>query len=171
MGDIERHRDVIEELKWKTSVNAAHIGVTVKNDVVTPTGHVPSYAKKFAAERAANRVSGVRAVANALAIKLPVSHRRTDEDIAIAAANAPKSIDAVPADEIELRAGNGWVNLESEVEWNYQKIAAETAIRNLSGVTDVTNSIGVKPSASPIELKAGIEEAPRRRTGRPPHRS
>jgi len=162
MSDIELQHDVIEELKWEPSVNAAHIGVTVKNGVVTLTGHVPSYAEKFAAERAANRVTGVRAVANELDVKLPSSHRRTDEDIAIAAANVLKSNYAVPADKIRITVSNGWVKLEGEVEWNYQKIAAETAIRNLSGVTDVTNLIVVKPSVSPTELKARIEVALRR---------
>jgi osmotically-inducible protein OsmY len=162
MTDIELQHDVIEELKWEPSVNAAHIGVTVKDGVVTLTGHVPSYLEKFAAERAANRVSGVKAVANELDVKLPISDRRTDEDIAIAAANALLSNYAVPADKIKITVSNGWVKLEGEVEWNYQKVAAETAIRNLSGVTDVTNLIVVKPSVSPIELKARIEEALRR---------
>jgi osmotically-inducible protein OsmY len=162
MSDIELQHDVIEELKWDPSVNAAHIGVTAKDGVVTLTGHVPSYLEKFAAERAANRVSGVKAVANELDVKLPISDRRTDEDIAIAAANALRSNYAVPADKIKITVSNGWVKLEGEVEWNYQKVAAETAIRNLSGVTDVTNLIVVKPSVSPTELKARIEEALKR---------
>src|SRR4051812_16435392 len=97
-SDIELQRDVLHELAWEPSVDAAHIGVSVKDGVVTLTGHVPSYAEKYAAERAAKRVQGVRAVANELDVKLPESSRRTDEDIAAAAVNALKWSILVPAD-------------------------------------------------------------------------
>src|SRR6267378_2100898 len=91
LSDVELQRDVLDELKWEPSVNAAHIGVSVKNGVITLSGHVPSYAEKYAAERAAKRVHGVRAVANEIDVKLPGSSQRTDEDIAIAAVNALKA--------------------------------------------------------------------------------
>ena len=106
-------------------MNAAHIGVSVKDGVVTLSGHVPSYAEKYAAERAAKRVYGVKAVANELEVKLPGSSQRTDEDIAAAAVNALKSNFSVPADKIKVTVSKGWVKLEGEVEWQYQKDAAE----------------------------------------------
>jgi osmotically-inducible protein OsmY len=162
LTDSELQRDVLEELKWEPSVDAAHIGVSVKNGVVTLSGHVPSYAEKYAAERAAKRVHGVKAVANELDVKLPGSSRRTDEDIAMAAVNALKSNSSVPADKIKVTVSNGWLTLEGEVEWNYQRIAAENAVRYLAGVTGVSNLITVKPRVSPSEIKAKIEEALKR---------
>src|ERR1700704_3174059 len=119
--DIELQRDVLEELKWEPSVTAAHIGVSVKDGIVTLTGHVPSYAEKYAAEKAAKRVHGVKAVANELDVKLPGSSQRTDEDIAAAAVRALKANVSVPADKIKVIVNKGWVTLEGEAEWNYQR--------------------------------------------------
>src|ERR1700759_51624 len=129
VSDTELQSDVLDELKWEPSVDAAHIGVSVKNGVVTLSGHVSSYAEKYAAERAAKRVYGVKAVANELDVKLPGSSRRTDEDIAAAAVGALRSNLAVPADKIKVTVSSGWVTLEGEVEWQYQKMAAENAVR------------------------------------------
>jgi osmotically-inducible protein OsmY len=157
--DSELQRDVLNELKWEPSVDAAHIGVSVKGGVVTLTGHVTSYAEKWAAEEAAKRVYGVRAVANEIDVKIPSSSKRTDEDIAITAVNALKENAAVPDDKIKVTVSNGWVTLEGEVEWQFQKTAAETAVRYLSGVVGVTNLIRVKPQAKPDELKKRIEDA------------
>src|SRR5437588_8726399 len=109
--DSELQRDIMDELKWEPSVDAAHIGVSVKDGVVTLSGHVSSYAEKFAAERAAKRVLGVRAVANEIDVKLPISSQRTDEDIAVAAVNALKSNVSVPADKIKVTASKAWVKL------------------------------------------------------------
>jgi len=157
--DVELQRDVLEELRWEPSVNAAHIGVSVKSGVVTLTGHVSSYAEKWAAEVAAKRVYGVKAVANELDVKLPGSSRRTDEDIAAAAVAALEASVSVPHDKIKVAVEKGWVVLEGEVEWQYQKEAAENAVRYLTGVKGVSNLIKVKPHVSPAELKAQIEEA------------
>jgi len=162
MSDSELQRDVLSELRWEPSVDAAHIGVSVKNGIVTLSGHVPSFAEKYAAERAAKRVHGVKAVANELDVKLPGSSQRTDEDIAAAAVSALKSNLAVPADKIKVTVSKGWLKLEGEVEWQYQKEAAERAVRNLIGVTGVSNLITVKPRVSPIELKSKIEDALKR---------
>jgi osmotically-inducible protein OsmY len=162
LTDSDLQRDVLDELKWEPSVNAAHIGVAVNDGVVTLTGHVPSYAEKYAAEKAAKRVYGVQAVANDLEVKLPGSLKRTDEDIAAAAVNALKSHLSVPADKIKVTVSKGWLKLEGEVEWNYQRIAAENAVRYLAGVTGVTNLITVKPRVSPAEIKSKIEDALRR---------
>ena len=169
--DSELQRDVLDELKWEPSINAAHIGVSVNDGIVTLSGHVTSYWEKYAAERAAKRVYGVKAVANELEVKLPGSSQRTDEDIAAAAVNALKSNFSVPADKIKVTVSKGWVKLEGEVEWQYQREAAERAVRYLTGVTGVSNLITVKPRVAPTELKAKIEDAFKRsrRAGRPPH--
>ena len=150
------------ELKWEPSVDAAHIGVSVKDGVVTLSGHVSSYAEKFAAEKAAKRVHGVQAVVNEIGVKLPGSSERTDEDIAAAAVHALKWNLLVPADKIKVTVSKGWVKLEGEVEWQYQKDAAERAVRYLAGVMGVTNLITVKPRVAPSEVKAKIEDALKR---------
>jgi osmotically-inducible protein OsmY len=157
--DMELQADILAELKWEPRVNAAHIGVTAKDGVVTLTGHVPSYAEKYGAERAAKRVYGVKAVADELDVKLPGSLKRTDEDIAQACIAAFKSHYAVPAENIKVLLSNGWIKLEGEVEWQYQKEAAENTVRNLAGVTGVSNNIRIKPRVSLSEVKSKIEEA------------
>jgi osmotically-inducible protein OsmY len=162
MSDTELQRDILDELKWEPSVDAAHVGVTVKDGVVTLTGHVSSYWEKYAAEKAAKRVHGVQAVANELDVKLPGSSKRTDEDIAQAAVAALKGTTSVPADKIKLTVSGGWVTLEGEVEWQYQKASAEAAVRYLTGVTGVANLIDVKPRVSPTELKSKIEDSLKR---------
>ncbi len=162
LTDAQLQRDVLDELRWEPSVDAAHIGVSVKEGIVTLTGHVSSYAEKYAAERAAKRVYGVKAVANELDVKLPGSGRRTDEDIAAAAVSALRSNLAVPADKIKVTVSSGWVTLEGEVEWQYQKMAAESAVRYLPGVVGLSDNITVKPRVSPSELKSKIEDALKR---------
>src|SRR3954462_5229697 len=144
MTDSELQLDVLNELKWEPSVDAAHIGVSVKDGVVTLSGHVSSYAEKYAAERAAKRVQGVRAVADELDVKLPEGSRRTDEDIAAAAVNALRWNILVPADKIKVTVSKGWVTLEGEVNWQFQRAAAERAVRDLPGVVGVSNYIVVK---------------------------
>ena len=147
LTDAQLQRDVLDELRWEPSVDAAHIGVSVKEGIVTLTGHVSSYAEKYAAERAAKRVYGIKAVANELDVKLPGSSRRTDEDIAASAVSALRSNLAVPADKIKVTVSSGWVTLEGEVEWQYQKMAAESAVRYLPGVVGLSNQITVKPAS------------------------
>jgi osmotically-inducible protein OsmY len=159
MSDTELQADVLSELKWEPSVNVAHVGVSVKDGIVTLSGHVSSYAEKYAAERAAKRVHGVRAVANELEVKLPGTSQRTDAEIAEACVKALQSRSSVPADRIKVTVSKGWVDLEGEVEWQYEKLAAESAVRYLFGVKGVTNRITVKPRLSPADLKAKIENA------------
>jgi osmotically-inducible protein OsmY len=132
---------------------------SAKNGVVTLSGYVPSYWEKYAAEKAAKRVYGVMAVANELEVKLPGSSQRTDEDIAAACVNALKSSISIPSDKIKVVVSKGWVTLEGEVEWQYQKRAAENAVRYLTGVIGVSNLIAVKPHVSPTEIKSKIEDA------------
>jgi osmotically-inducible protein OsmY len=157
--DSQLQRDVIEELKWEPSVTETHIGVSVKEGVVTLTGHVSSFGEKWGAEKAAKRVAGVKAIATELDVKLSASSQRTDEDIAISCVNALKLSSAVPDDKIKVTVEKGWVTLEGEVEWQYQKNAAESAVRYLTGVKGITDLISVKPRVSPTELKAKIEDA------------
>lgn len=157
--DIELKNDVSTELKWEPSVNEAHIGVIVKDGVVTLTGHVLSYAEKYGAEKAAKRVYGVKAVADELDVKLPGSSKRTDDDIAQACVSALKFNYSVPNEKIKILVSKGWVTLEGEVEWQYQREAATNAVRCLTGVTGVSTSITLKAHVSPSDVKDKIEAA------------
>jgi osmotically-inducible protein OsmY len=159
MTDLELKKHVEDELNWEPSVNAAEIGVSVRNGIVTLSGNIPSYWEKFAAERAAGRVAGVKAVVNELEVRLPTSSERTDEDIARAALNALNWSVAVPADRIKLKVSRGWVTLEGTVQWQFQKLAAQKAVRDLIGVRGVANLIEVKPAVRSTEVKSAIEAA------------
>ena len=159
IADATLQQDVLQELKWDPSVDATNIGVAVKDGVVTLTGYVNSYGDKWAAEKAAKRVFGVQAVVNRIEVKLPGSSERTDEDVAHDAVAALRNNVSVPDDRIKVTVSDGWVTLEGEVDWQYQKSAAEDAVRYLRGVKGVVNLITVKPVASPTELKQRIEEA------------
>ncbi len=157
--DTGLQRAVLAELVWEPSVDASHIGVSVKNGVVTLSGHVESYLEKLQAERAAKRVPGVRGVANELEIKLPDSNKRSDEDIALAAVNALKWNLFVPADQIKITVRQGWITLEGEVKWQFQRNAAEKAVRRLKGVMGVNNYIRIQPRITPIEVQNRITDA------------
>ncbi|TMB78468.1 MAG: BON domain-containing protein [Chloroflexi bacterium] len=157
--DEEIQRDILEELKWDTRVRPNEIGVAVKDGIVTLTGWVDSYLKKMAAEEAAHRVRGVKAVVNDIEVRLPSSAERTDEDLAKAALNALQWQAGVPADKIDVTVSHGWVTLKGEVEYGYQKREAERAVERLSGVRGVINLIRVKPGLSPTDLKQKIEQA------------
>ncbi len=158
--DLDLQRDVIAELEWEPALSGQEIGVAVKDGVVTLSGTVSNYAKKFKAERAAERVHGIKAVALDLNVKIPTSSMRTDTEIAHAALNALKWDVEVPDDKITLRVEDGRVLLEGEVDWQYQRAAAERAVRNLAGVKSVGNLISVKPKhVSPFDVSAKIKEA------------
>jgi osmotically-inducible protein OsmY len=157
--DTQLQQDVMNELKWEPSVKAAEIGVGVKDGVVTLSGYVDSFYKKWAAERAAARVFGVKAVAEEIQVKLPGSLKRTDEDIARVAANALEWNVSVPSDRVKVQVQNGLVTLSGEVDWWYQKSAAEDTVRNLMGVVFINNKITIKPSVKPLDVKDKIESA------------
>jgi len=158
--DEEVQRDVLDELKWDARVRPNEIGVAVKDGVVTLTGGVDSFVKKWAAEDAAHRVRGVKAVANDIEVRLPADDRRTDEDIARAVSRAIEWDALLPTDKVTVTVSKGWVTVRGDVEWNYQKEAAERAARRVSGVTGVTNLIKVLPSTpSPEDLQKKIEAA------------
>lgn len=143
--DFELQRDVMDELEWQPSLRNEEIGVMVKDGVVTLTGTVANYARKFEAEHAAEIVHGVKAVALDLMVKLSDPLARTDTEIAHAAINALKWDIDVPDEKLRLRVENGRVLLEGDVEWQYERNAAERAIRYLAGVKSVSNLISVKP--------------------------
>jgi osmotically-inducible protein OsmY len=157
--------DVQEELEWEPSLDASRIGVAaVQPGVVTLSGTVATYVEKVSAERAAKRVSGVRAVANDIEVRPIGSMKRTDTDIAQAVLRALEWDIAVPNEKIKARVDNGWVTLDGEVALQFQRAAAENAVRRLSGVRGVTNQIllQVRPSVQPAEVKTRIEAAFRR---------
>jgi osmotically-inducible protein OsmY len=158
--DAQLKRDVENELNWEPSVNEAHIGVSANTGVVTLSGHVPTYAEKHGAEMAAKRVLGVKAVANELDVRL--ADRRTDEDVARACVDAIESNSTVPVDKVKPVVSAGCVTLEGDVEWQYQKDAAENAIRNLRGVAGIVNNIEIKPRLSSGDIEAQVEAAIRR---------
>ena len=162
MKDWEIRQNVEEELNFEPSVNAAEIGAAVNDGIVTLTGRVDSYWEKSAAQEAAARVAGVKAVVNELEIRLPISSERTDEDIARAAVNRLEWTITVPKDHIKAKVSKGWVTLEGDVDWQFQKNAAEKTIRDLVGVKGVLNHIVVKARPSTAEVKSAIEEALKR---------
>ena len=162
MTDLELKKSVEAEMDYEPSVHAAEIGVAAKDGIVTLIGRVQSYWEKLAAERAASRVSGVKAVVNELEIRLPSFSERTDEDIARAALNALDWSISVPSERIKVKVSKGWITLEGNVEWQYQKVVAENAVRFLTGVKGVSNLIEVKPQVSTTLVKSAIEAALKR---------
>jgi osmotically-inducible protein OsmY len=161
--DAQLQQDVISELKWEPAVHAEQIGVEVKNGVVTLAGEVSSYTEKWNAERAAQRVSGVKALAVEMKIKLSEFGKRTDADIAESAKNILAWTSSLPADAIKVLVEGGWLTLSGDVAWQYQREDAADSVRYLSGVTGVSNQIAVKPPLSATVVKADIEAALKRR--------
>jgi osmotically-inducible protein OsmY len=163
-SDKELQINVLDELTWEPSVNVEDIGVIVKDGVVTLTGSVDSYAEKSAAEQAAKRVAGVKALAVEIEVKLPGMSERTDADIARAAENALEWDTLVPEDRVKVTVEQGRITLTGDVDWRYQKEAAENAVRYLTGVKGVSNLIDIitVQKVSPAEVKANIEKALKR---------
>jgi osmotically-inducible protein OsmY len=161
-SDSEIKRDVEDEIRWDPDIDPTDVAVAVKNGVVTLTGFVKSYNDKWEAERDAKRVAGVLGVANNLEVRLPNIDERPDPDIARDAVAAIKSQLPVSYENIKVVVKNGWVSLEGEVEWNYQRETAERAVRRVRGVNGVSNKIELKPRVTPSEIKRKIEEAFRR---------
>ena len=157
--DAEIQSEVFAELKFEPRVQPSEIGVAVKDGVVTLTGHVDSYLKKWSAEKAAHRVRGVKAVANEIDVRLPSSSERTDADIARAAAQALEWDAFVPPGKVKVTVEKGWVTLDGEVDWQYQRLDADRVVRRLTGVKGVSNLIKVRPEASATDLKKKIQDA------------
>ena len=161
--DKQIQQDVIAELGWEPSVNATHIGVEVAGGVVTLAGHVSSYTEKSNAERAAQRVAGVKALAVEMDVKLAGSSKRNDADIARSAENVLQWATYLSPDSIKVKVEGGWITLSGEVEWDYQRQTTIDAVRHLSGVTGVSDQIAIKPKVSSTLVKSDIEAALRRR--------
>jgi osmotically-inducible protein OsmY len=160
--DSDIKRDVEDELRWDPNLDATDIAVTVKNGVVTLAGFTRSYSDKLEAESAAKRVAGVLGVANDVEVRLPTLDQRPDPEIGRDAIAAIKSRVPVVAEQIKVLVRNGWITLEGNVEWAYQRLAAERAVRRVKGVKGVTNTIQLKPGVPADEIKRKIEEAFRR---------
>jgi osmotically-inducible protein OsmY len=161
-SDSEIERDVREELQWHPDLDAIDIAVSVKNGVVALTGFVSSYTDKYEAEVAAKRVAGVVGVANDLEVRMPSVDQRPDPDIARDAVAAIKSQLPVSWENIKVVVKNGWITLEGQAEWQYQRQTAENAVRRIKGVKGVSNMIRLRPRAQPSEIKRKIQDAFRR---------
>jgi osmotically-inducible protein OsmY len=161
-SDSEIERDVREELQWNPDLDSTDIAVTAKNGVVTLTGFVRSYTEKYEAEAATKRVAGVVGLANDLEVRMPSVDERPDPDIARDAVAAIKSQLPISWENVKVIVKGGWVTLEGEVEWQYQRQSAESAVRRIKGVKGVSNVIRLKPRAQPSEIKRKIQDAFRR---------
>ncbi len=164
-ADVQVQRDVMNELKWEPTIHAAEIGVAVKNGVVTLSGTVDTYGKKWAADRAARRVAGVKGVTEEIKVTLAAPHWRADPDIAEAATQVLGWNLWIPRDRVQVVVRNGWITLSGDVDWFYQREHAEGAVRHLPGVLGVINSITITPPVRgvlPIEVKHKIEDALKR---------
>jgi osmotically-inducible protein OsmY len=157
--DTEIKADVLSELKYDPSLKVTEIGVLVKDGIVTLNGYTNSFDKKLAAVHAVKRVAGVLAIADDIELKIPDANHRTDGEIAAAAAHQIAWSTTIPAGGVEITIRNGWVILEGEVEWWYQKNAAEVVVQHLSGVCGVSNSILIKATDKIPAVGTDIEAA------------
>ncbi|MFZ6815053.1 BON domain-containing protein [Undibacterium sp. Rencai35W] len=162
-SDTQLQQDILAELDWEPSVDAAQIGVEVNDGVVTLAGHVSSFAEKWDAERAAQRVNGVKALAVEIDVKLPGDSKRNDSDIARTAENALDWMTYIPSESVKVMVEGGYITLSGEVDWEYQREAVTGRVRHLMGVTGVSDHIVVKPKVSLRAVKSDIEAALRRR--------
>ena len=160
--DSEIERDVKAELGWNPDLKSTDIAISVKDGVVTLAGFVPRYIDKYEAEKAAKRVAGVLAVANDIEIRLPAVDERPDPEIAREVVTALKNQLPFSHERIKAVVRNGWVTLEGDVEWQYQRLTAERAGRPLKGVKGIINDIKTKPRVEPSDIKQKIQEAFRR---------
>jgi len=161
--DSQLQTDVLAELKWEPAVTAPQIGVEVKDGVVTLSGEVSSFAEKWHAEQATQRVAGVQALAVELTVKLSGLGQRTDTDIARSVQSALAWTSPLPADAVKALVEGGWVTLSGHVDWQYQKEAANAAVRYLVGVTGVSNQLSLKSRVSTLAVKTEIDAALQRR--------
>ncbi|MCR9139676.1 MAG: BON domain-containing protein [Alphaproteobacteria bacterium] len=157
---------VLDELRWDTKVNDAHIGVTASDSSVTLSGHVTNFPEKFAAGEAAKRVRGVKAVADEIKVHLPVEHRRDDSDIAERIAHVLEWNISIPNNNIQAKVRKGSVTLSGEVEWQHQRSHVEQQVRHVGGIRDVSNHITVKKEVTTAEIKKKIEDALQRNSER-----
>jgi osmotically-inducible protein OsmY len=161
-SDAALRQNVLEELEWRPEINAAHIGVTAENGVVTLSGHVSTYAEKRAAEEAAQRVAGVRGVAADIEVRTSGGDATQDDEIAQRVLTLLAWDNSVPRGNVAVSVAGGWVTLIGEVPWQFQRTAAENAVRNLHGVLGVRNRIVLSPQLQPTDVRQRIESALKR---------
>ena len=157
--DEKIKKDVLDELAWQANIKENEIGVIAKNGVVTLSGTVDSYTKKMAAEQAARNVAGVKAIAEEIDVEYGTSYKKTDSEIATAAANALERNFSVPENEVNVKVEDGWVYLTGEVERSYERAAAKNAVQDLTGVKYVANNIKLKQNLKPSDIKDRIIKA------------
>ena len=157
--DAQLKKDVSAELEWDPAINAAHVGVAVKDGIVSLTGHLETYAEKYAIQKAVQRVKGVCGIALEVDVKLDPSHHRSDMDIAAAAESTFKWHALIPSERIQLQVEKGWVTLRGEVNWDYQRREAEKVVRTLTGVVGVSNAITLKAVVAPQDVSKRIRDA------------
>jgi osmotically-inducible protein OsmY len=162
ISDLSLQQSVQDELEFEPSINGTHIGVAVEKGVVTLSGHVGSYAEKVAAEEAARRVKGVKAIAEEIEVRYPFEKKVADDEIANRAVNILRWTLPAPQDAIQIKVEDGWVTLTGEVDWQFQKTFAEADVRKLSGVVGVWNHIKIRPRVQPTDVKRKIEAALKR---------
>lgn len=158
-NDAQIQTDVQNQLKWEPQLNAAEIGVAVKNGIVTLSGIVDTYSKKMTAERITKNVIGVKAVALDIQVGISPVNRKSDTEIAEACVNALRWDSSVPDDKLKVKDENATVTIEGTVEWGYQRLAAKNAIVKLTGVKGVNNMVVVKQKPSSIDIKQRIRES------------
>lgn len=158
-GDEQIHKDVLSELRWDPRVAGSEVFVSVKEGVVALSGAVDSYARKWAAEDATQRVKGVKAVANEIDVRLGAASERSDSDIASAVVHVIEWDAGVPTEEVKVTVSKGWVTLHGEVDWQHQRQDVERLARSITGVKGVSNLISLKAQATPAELREKIQEA------------
>jgi osmotically-inducible protein OsmY len=162
MNDKDLRQNVLDELDFEPSIDSAEIGVAAENGVVTLTGHVPNYTQKMAAERATWRVKGVKAIAQKIDVRFPGEKKINDDEIAQRALNILAWNAAIPRDAVRVKVQNGWVSLTGQVKWNYQRTAAESEVRKLSGVTGVSNDIALAAMVDAVDVKQRILDSLKR---------
>lgn len=164
MSDQALRQDVIDELDFDPSVDPAGIGVAAEDGVVTLTGHVQSYQQKMAAERATWRVKGVKAIAQGLEVRLPDHARLNDDELATRAVRILHWTLAVPSDSVQVKVSNGYITLTGKLEWQFQRSAAESAVRKITGVVGVANLIELAPRVTVMDVRNRIYDALKRRS-------
>lgn len=162
MSNNALRQDILDELDFDPAIDAADIGVAVDNGVVTLSGHVPTYAQKVKVEDVVRSVKGVTAIAQEMEVRPFGTNRTADDEIAKRAVNTIAWNTSIPSGSVQIRVQDGWVKLTGKVEWQYQKTAAEDAVRHLGGVIGVTNQIEIKPRPSTYDIKQRIENALKR---------
>lgn len=159
MNDKQLRQLVLDELEYEPSLDAADIGVAAEDGVITLSGYVTDYAQKVATERAAWRVKGVKGIAQKIEVRLPGDKRQHDDEIAQRILDIVAWNTVIPKDSVRVRVSDGWVTLSGQVDWYYQRNAAEAAVRRLGGVKGVINEIQLKPTVQKGDVKRRIQNA------------